>query len=258
MLAAVEPVIAALLAAGLLGVGDRYAGTAAACGVILERIVAAPVADRATKALDEVVACRQARQQVPGFGHPIHDQTDPRVERLLGIAREAGVEGSFINALDLLAKSVRKELAKPLVTNISAAIAAVLGEAEIPARMMRGIVLTARCAGLVGHLLEMLRASGAGAELEAAAVPVLPAARELALAGHVPGGTERNRKDSADAVTWGEDVDEVTRLLLCDAQTSGGLLVALSPEEVAPYLASVPGAVEIGHLTDETGQIEIR
>jgi len=142
------------IAAGLLGVGDRYAGTAAACGVILERIVAAPVADRATKALDEVVACRQARQQVPGFGHPIHDQTDPRVERLLGIAREAGVEGSFINALDLLAKSVRKELAKPLVTNISAAIAAVLGEAEIPARMMRGIVLTARCAGLVGHLLE--------------------------------------------------------------------------------------------------------
>jgi citrate synthase len=91
---------------------------------------------------------------VPGFGHPVHHETDPRVERLLGIAREAGVDGNFIGALDLLAESVRKELAKPLVTNISAAIAAVLGEAEIPARMMRGIVLTARCAGLVGHLLE--------------------------------------------------------------------------------------------------------
>jgi citrate synthase len=142
------------IAAGLLGVGDRYAGTAAACGTILERIVAAPVADRPLKALEEVVACRQARQQVPGFGHPVHHETDPRVERLLGIAREAGVDGNFIGALDLLAESVRKELAKPLVTNISAAIAAVLGEAEIPARMMRGIVLTARCAGLVGHLLE--------------------------------------------------------------------------------------------------------
>lgn len=142
------------IAAGLLGVGDRYAGTAAACGVMLERIVASPVAERPAKALEEVAACRRARQPVPGFGHPIHHETDPRVERLLTIAREAGAGGSFLDALDLLAEGVRKELAKPLVTNISAAIAAVLGEAEIPARMMRGIILTARCAGLVGHLLE--------------------------------------------------------------------------------------------------------
>jgi len=142
------------VAAGLLGVGDRYAGAAAACGAMLERIVAVPVSERPAKSLEEVAACRRTRQQVPGFGHPIHHNRDPRVERLLDIAREAGAGGSFIDALDLLAESVRKELAKPLVTNISAAIAAVLGEAEIPARMMRGIVLTARCAGLVGHLLE--------------------------------------------------------------------------------------------------------
>lgn len=142
------------IAAGLLGVGDRYAGTAAACGAMLERIVQVPVAERAAKSLAEVVACRRARQPVPGFGHPIHHETDPRVERLLEIARDAGADGSFIDALDLLRDSVRKELAKPLVTNISAAIAAVLGEAGIPARMMRGIILTARCAGLVGHLLE--------------------------------------------------------------------------------------------------------
>jgi citrate synthase len=142
------------VAAGLLGVGDRYAGTAAECGAMLERIVAAPVAERAAKAREEVAACRRMRQPVPGFGHPVHHAKDPRVERLLDIAREAGVGGSFIDAMELLADSVRKELAKPLVTNISAAIAAVLGEAEIPARMMRGIVLTARCAGLVGHVLE--------------------------------------------------------------------------------------------------------
>jgi citrate synthase len=142
------------VAAGLLGVGDRYAGTAAACGAMLERIVAAPASERRAKALEEVANCRRLRQQVPGFGHPIHHNQDPRVERLLDIARQAGAGGSFIDALDLLAESVRKELAKPLVTNISAAIAAVLGEADIPARMMRGIVLTARCAGLVGHLLE--------------------------------------------------------------------------------------------------------
>lgn len=142
------------VAAGLLGVGDRYAGTAAECGAMLERIVAVPVAERPAQAREEVAACRRMRRPVPGFGHPIHDSRDPRVERLLGIASEAGAGGSFIHAMGLLADSVGKELAKPLVTNISAAIAAVLGEAEIPARMMRGIVLTARCAGLVGHLLE--------------------------------------------------------------------------------------------------------
>jgi citrate synthase len=144
------------IAAGLLGVGDRYAGTAAACGAMLERIVALPVSERPAQSCEEVAACRSRREPVPGFGHPIHGNRDPRVERLLEIAREAGAEGSFIDALDLLTESVRKEkeLAKPLVTNVSAAIAAVLGEAEIPARMMRGIVLTARCAGLVGHLLE--------------------------------------------------------------------------------------------------------
>ena len=146
------------VAAGLLGVGDRYAGTAAECGAMLERIVAAPVAERAAQAHEEVAACRRSGRPVPGFGHPVHRSQDPRVARLLDIAREAGAGGTFIEAMEMLADSVRKETGKPLVMNVSAAIAAVLGEAEIPARMMRGIVLTARCAGLVGHLLEEMDA----------------------------------------------------------------------------------------------------
>jgi citrate synthase len=146
------------IAAGLLGVGDRYAGTAAACGAMLERIVAAPVAERAAKAREEVAACRGSGQPVPGFGHPVHRGQDPRVARLLDIARAAGAGGTFIEATEMLADGVRQETGKPLVMNVSAAIAAVLGEAEIPARMMRGIVLTARCAGLVGHLLEEMDA----------------------------------------------------------------------------------------------------
>jgi citrate synthase len=142
------------IAAGLLGVGDRYAGTAAACGAMLERIVALPASERPAQSREEVASCSRRGEPVPGFGHPIHGNRDPRVERLLDIAREAGADGRYIDALDLLAASVRQDVAKPLVTNVSAAIAAVLCEAEVPARMMRGIVLTARCAGLVGHLLE--------------------------------------------------------------------------------------------------------
>jgi citrate synthase len=142
------------VAAGLLGIGDRYAGTASECGEILERIVATAKASRKAKSVDEVEAYRQRGRPVPGFGHPIHEQADPRVDRLLEIATDAGASGDYMDAMKLLESTLREVTGKPLVTNISAAIAAVLGEAGVPSSLMRGIVLTARCAGLAGHLLE--------------------------------------------------------------------------------------------------------
>jgi len=140
--------------AGLLGVGQRYAGTASECGAILERIVAAPDDQREATAIEEIKACREQRKPVPGFGHPIHKDEDRRVDRLIEVAVEIGVDGNVIAAMKQLEASLQQVTGKKLVTNISAAIAAVLGEAGIPAALMRGIVLTARCAGLVGHLYE--------------------------------------------------------------------------------------------------------
>lgn len=140
------------IAAGLLGVGDRYAGTAGECGAVLERIVASE--DVAASARQEVKQYRAERRPLPGFGHPIHRDNDPRVMRLIALTEEAGAEGKFLAAMRQLEAALSEELGKDLVTNISAAIAAALGEAGIPAGMMRGVVLTARCAGLVGHLFE--------------------------------------------------------------------------------------------------------
>ena len=140
--------------AGLLGVGQRYAGTASECGAILERIVAAPDSDRDAVTAREVNSLREQRRPVPGFGHPIHKEEDRRVDRLIEVATEIGVDGQFIAAMQGLESSLQQITGKTLVTNISAAIAAVLGEARIPSTLMRGIVLTARCAGLVGHLYE--------------------------------------------------------------------------------------------------------
>lgn len=119
--------------------------------------------------------------------------------------------------------------------------------------------------GLLGHLREMATASGLAATLDATAVPLLPGARELAEAGHVPGGTKRNLDDVAPKVDWGS-TDAVTRTLLADAQTSGGLLVAL-PREAAEALvaelrqegggeAGVPAIV--GRLeAGEAGQVSV-
>ncbi|MFO1094344.1 MAG: hypothetical protein U0992_13725 [Planctomycetaceae bacterium] len=62
-------------------------------------------------------------------------------------------------------------------------------------------------------------------------MPVLPAAREYLNAGIAPGGTHANRRFLADWVTYDADVTEQEQLLLCDAQTSGGLLAAVAPDE---------------------------
>lgn len=156
------------VAAGLLGVGDRYAGTAGECGAMLERIVQTPESERKSKSIEEIKAYREIRRPVPGFGHPIHQEHDPRVDRLVEVAMNAGAKGDFINAMKLLESSLQEILGKLLVTNISAAIAAVLGESGVPAALMRGIVLTARCAGLVGHLYEEMN-NPAGHELWVAA-----------------------------------------------------------------------------------------
>jgi selenide,water dikinase len=93
--------------------------------------------------------------------------------------------------------------------------------------------------GLLGHLRSVLRQSGVGAVLYASAVPVLDGAHELAARGLVPGGTERNRADNADAVFFADDVDMTLRTLLFDAQTSGGLLICLPAERAEGLVADL-------------------
>lgn len=142
------------VAAGLLGVGDHFAGTASRCAEVLDRIVAASPSERPARALEIVQSFRAERKPVPGFGHPTHRAGDPRVPRLIEIARAHGARGEYIEALRVLEAALAEALGRKLPTNASAAIAVALREADIPTPAMRGIVLTARCAGLAGHLLE--------------------------------------------------------------------------------------------------------
>jgi selenide,water dikinase len=81
--------------------------------------------------------------------------------------------------------------------------------------------------GLAGHCHELAAASGLRARLELAALPWLAGVRGLAEAGHVSGGTRRNLADASAWTTFGDGLGELDRLLVCDAQTSGGLLVSL-------------------------------
>ncbi len=93
--------------------------------------------------------------------------------------------------------------------------------------------------GLVGHLLGMLRSSNVGARISRGAVPVLDGALELLEQEVAPGGTRRNLSSAEPEVAWGEDLDSTARLLLCDAQTSGGLLMAVAPDALDGLLSAL-------------------
>ncbi len=145
------------VAAGLLGVGDRFAGTASSCAGLLESLVAVATAKREALATELVKELREKNQPVPGFGHPMHTDGDPRVARLLEIVQSTDTGGDYMQALDVLVPAVEQVTGKKLVVNVSAAIAVALGEAGIDARAMRGLILTARCAGLAGHIFEEMQ-----------------------------------------------------------------------------------------------------
>ena len=81
--------------------------------------------------------------------------------------------------------------------------------------------------GLMGHLKEMVQASAVEVEIDSKNVPLIPGAADLATAGVVPGGTKNNLDYVSGVVNWADDISETTKLLLCDAQTSGGLLISL-------------------------------
>ena len=86
--------------------------------------------------------------------------------------------------------------------------------------------------GLLGHLKSMLANQGVGARLQAGSIPVMDEVRNLAQDGLIPGGTQRNYAHIQASVDWPADMEDWERLMYCDAQTSGGLLMAVPPDRV--------------------------
>jgi selenide,water dikinase len=117
--------------------------------------------------------------------------------------------------------------------------------------------------GLMGHLKGMVRGSNVGANIRSSRVPLLPGTKELLGQGAVPGGTQRNLQGVADSVNWQSDVTEDDQLLLCDAQTSGGLLISVpsqKTDELVSHLeaAGVAVAAVIGEITEgPKGKIQV-
>ncbi len=111
--------------------------------------------------------------------------------------------------------------------------------------------------GLVGHLMAMMRASGTTGHVRMSALPVLPAVADLLADGIAPGGTHRNIESCEGNVVWGDGINEIDRLLACDPQTSGGLLISIPPEAVDELVRDLKRrgdfAAVVGEVTEFNG-----
>ena len=117
--------------------------------------------------------------------------------------------------------------------------------------------------GLMGHLRGMVQGSNASAKIRVADVPVLPGVWELLEKGTVPGGTFRNMSSVDDVVDWDPALSEEQRLLMCDAQTSGGLLISLPSAKLDQLLSELDASgvqtrAVVGEITaGDPGRISV-
>jgi citrate synthase len=110
---------------------------------------------------------------VPGLGHHLHKGGDPRTAVIIRIAREEGQYGSHLALFEAVGRVAPELLGRQLPLNGAGACGAALADLGIPLGLLRGVVLLARCAGLLGHLAEEMRRPVAGeifADVESHAV----------------------------------------------------------------------------------------
>ncbi len=249
---------------------DIYAMGATALFAL--NLVAFPRALLGEGLLDEILrgggdVCREAGIPVLG-GHSI-DDPEPKFGLVAvgevhpdRIVTNAGARPGDVVVLTkpigsgIIATAVKADAARPEVVARAVEVMATLnrGAAEAMRIASPTAVTDVTGFGLLGHLRNLARASGVRAVVEASAVPLLDGALDLAVAGHVPGGTKRNLTDLAADLEWNDGVDGELRTVLGDAQTSGGLLVCVPRERADTLLRALAGrspvATVIGRIEE--------
>lgn len=144
------------VAAGLLGIGDRFGGSAEDAARMLQEGLqsAGPAADLPAVAKQIVGEHREAKRLIGGLGHPVHKQLDPRTPKLFEIAAENGFSGRYVRLMELIATEASLMYGRELPVNATGAIGAIASELEIPWRVCRGLAVMARAIGLVAHIKE--------------------------------------------------------------------------------------------------------
>jgi citrate synthase len=155
-LAAAPEALQGAVAAGILGCGSVVLGSSEAAGRFYGEIAALVDGGDSLEAAVErgIARCRAADRPVPGYGHPLHKQGDPRAARLFEIAVEVGASGRHVAIARAVERVLPRLVGRSLKLNISGAIPAVLLDVGYPLLALKGVPILARTAGLIAHLLE--------------------------------------------------------------------------------------------------------
>ena len=151
------------LAAGILGGGSRFLGVTEDTGRFLAEVLdeagERPADEEGWDALAEraVAGRKAAGRLVPGLGHPVHKEGDPRTPVIIRIAHEEGLYGPHLALFEAVGRVHPRVLGRTLPLNGAGVSGAALADLGLPLELLRGTVLLARCAGLLGHIAEELR-----------------------------------------------------------------------------------------------------
>ncbi len=143
-------------AAGLLALGEHHGAAVGAAMRALTTVVDA-ARDRGDAADRLVADHRERGRRVPGFGHRQHRARDPRLDRLVALAREAGVAGEHLAAADAVEAALARSVGRPVPINVDGAVAAVLGELDFPDSLGDALFIASRLAGILAHADEERR-----------------------------------------------------------------------------------------------------
>jgi selenide,water dikinase len=211
-------------------------------------------ADVATAAGVAVVGGHSIDDREPKYGMAVTGAVHP--QRLLRNSTARAGDALYLSKSvggGVVSTAAKREVAPPGLVEAATRVMTTLNREASEAALAAGAsgATDVTGFGLLGHLHELTLASGVAAEIDARAVPAIDGVLELLASAEPPiaGGTRRNRDWVEPHVRWGDDVPEELRWLLCDAMTSGGLLVA-APEAAA--------GTRIGRLVEgEAGTIEV-
>lgn len=223
---------------------------------ILEEIVRGG-GDIALEAGIAVIGGHSIDDAEPKFGMCVIGEADPaRITRNSGARAGDALVLTKPLGTGVIATGIKRGIAGEDAVRDAVASMTTLNRGAAEAMLRVGVSAATDITGfgLLVHLRHMLRASGVSATIDAGAVPLLPDTAELAAAGCISGGTRRNLEDVTGDVTWDPALTELQRLLLCDAQTSGGLLIAVPAERTARLLEEL--AAEHAPVAALVGRIE--
>lgn len=151
--------VQAAVAAGLLGLGSVFVGSLDNAARMLQEAIPDP---KKPGQLDQmaqgiVTKFRSRKEVIPGIGHPFHKPIDPRAPRLFQVAEETGFSGPYVDLMKAVGSEAELQYKRALPVNVTGAMAAVASQFGLPWNVCRGLAVSARAMGLVGHIIEEMR-----------------------------------------------------------------------------------------------------